>query len=61
MSYIIPLMNSIEDKNQDQKMAQTKVPSLDKLGSDLKTLIEQTEKLDSKKKSVHSFYTSGSA
>ena len=33
----IPLMNSTEDKNQDQEMAQNKVPSLDKSGSTSKT------------------------
>ena len=30
-------------------MAQTKVPSLDKLGSDLKNITEKTDKLDGKK------------
>ena len=54
-------MNPTEDKNQDQKMAQTKVPSLDKSGFASKTLIEQTEKLDSKKIYLPSLYTSGSA
>ena len=29
----ITLMNSTENKNQDQEMAQNKVPSLDKSGS----------------------------
>ena len=48
----IPLMNSTEDKNQDQEMAQNKVPSLDKSGSASKTETEHTEKLDSKKGSV---------
>ena len=52
MSSTIPLMNSREDKNQDQKMAHTKVHSLDKQGSSSKTLTEQTEKLDGKKISV---------
>ena len=46
MSSNIPLMNSTKDKNEDQEMAQNKVPSLDKSGSDSKTVIEQTEKLD---------------
>ena len=32
MSYNIPLMDSTEDNNQEQKMAQTQVPSLDKSG-----------------------------
>ena len=49
MSSNIPLINSTEDKNQDQKIAQTKVPSLYKSGSTSETLTEQTEKLDSKK------------
>ena len=52
MSSNIPLMNSTEDKNQDRKMAQNKVPSLDKSGSASKTETEVTEKLDSKKTSV---------
>ena len=49
MSSNTPLMDSTEEKNQDQKMAQTKVPSLDKSGSSSKTVTEQKEKLDSKK------------
>ena len=49
MYYNIPLINSTEDKNQDQEMAQNKVPSLDKSGSASKTVTEQTEKLESKK------------
>ena len=44
----IPLMNSTEDKNQDQEMAQHKVHSLDKSGSASKTETEHTEKLDCK-------------
>ena len=47
MSSNIPLMDSMEDKNQDQEMAQNKVPSLDKSGSALKTETEHTEKLES--------------
>ena len=42
MSSNIPLMNSTEDKNQDQKMSHTKVPSLDKSGSTSKTETERT-------------------
>ena len=61
MSSNIPLMNSTDDKNQDQKIAQTKVPSLDKFGSASKTLTEHTEKLDSKERSVPSLDKSGSA
>ena len=60
MSSNKPLMNSTEDNNQEQKMAQTKVPSLDKLGSSLKTVTEKTENLDSKKRSVPSLDKSGS-
>ena len=41
MSSNIPLTHSTEDKNQDQKMAQTKVPSLDKSGSASKTVTEK--------------------
>ena len=52
MSSNIPLMNPIEDKIQDEDMAQNKVPSLDKSGSASKTETEHTEKLDSKKVSV---------
>ena len=52
MSSNITLMNSTEDKNLDQEMAQNKVPSLDKSGSASKNITEQTEKLDSKKISV---------
>ena len=48
----IRLMNSTEDKNKDQEMAQNKVPSLDKSGSASETETEQTEKLDSKKRSL---------
>ena len=46
-----------EDNNQEQKMAQTKVPSLDKLGYALKTETERTEKHDGKKRSgqIHQF------
>ena len=61
MSYNTPLMDSTEDNNQEQKMAQTKVPSLDKSGSASKTVTEKTEKLDSKKRSVPSLDKSGSA
>ena len=49
MYYNIPLMNPTEDKNQDEDMAQNKVPSLDKSGSALKTETEVIEKLDSTK------------
>ena len=45
-------MDSTEDTNPEQNMAQNKVPSLDKSGSASKTEIEHTEKLDSKKVSV---------
>ena len=41
MSSNIPLMDSTEDNNQEQKMAQTKVSSLDKLGSASKTVTEK--------------------
>ena len=47
-------MDSIEDKNQEQKMAQTKVPSLDKSESASKAITEKTEKLDSKNRSLPS-------
>ena len=40
MSSNIPLVNPTEDKNQDQEMAQTKVPSLEKSGSASKTITE---------------------
>ena len=52
MSSNIPLMNPTEDKNQDNYMAQNKVPSLDKSGSALKNETEHTDKLDTKKKSL---------
>ena len=52
MSSNIPLMDSTEDINKDQEMAQNKVPSLDKSGSALKTKTEQKQKLDIKKRSV---------
>ena len=42
MSSNIPLINSTEDKNQDQEMAQNKVPSLDKSRSTQRTDIENT-------------------
>ena len=48
MSYNTPLMDSTEDNNQEQKMAKTKVPSVDKQWS-ASTVTEKTEKLDSKK------------
>ena len=54
-------MDSTENNNQEQKTAQTKVPSLDKLGSASKTVTEKTEKLDGKKMSVPSLDKSGSA
>ena len=54
-------MDSTEDNNQEQKMAQTKVHSLDKPGSAWKTVTEKTEKLDGKKRSVPSLDKSGSA
>ena len=38
MSSNIHLVDSTEDNNQEQKMAQTKVPSLDKSGSASKTV-----------------------
>ena len=34
MYFNTPVMDSTEDNNQEQKMAKTKVPSEDKLGSD---------------------------
>ena len=61
MSYNIPLVDSTEDNNQDQKIAQTKVPSLDESVSASKTVTEKTEKLDGKKRSVPSLEKSGSA
>ena len=61
MSSNIPLVDSTEVNNQEQKMAQTKMPLLDKSGSALKTVAEKTEKLDSKKISVPSLDKSGSA
>ena len=42
-------MNPTENKNQDEDMAQNKIPSLDKSGSALKTEKEHTAKLDTKK------------
>ena len=60
MSSNIPLMDSTEDNNREQKMTKTKVPSLDKLGSASKNVTEKTEKLDGKK-SVPSLDKSGSA
>ena len=60
MSSNIALMNSTEDKNQNQEMAQTKVPSLDRSGSASKNGTEQTEKLNSKERSVPSLDKSGS-
>ena len=38
MSSDIPLMDSTEDNNQEQKMTQTKLPSLDESGSPSKTI-----------------------
>ena len=61
MSSNITLMDSTEDNNQEQKMAQTKVPSLDKSVSASKTVTEKTEKLESKERSVSSLDKSGSA
>ena len=61
MSSNIPLVDPTEDNNQEQKMAQTKVPSLDKSGSVSKTVTEKTEKLDGKKRSVPSLDKSGPA
>ena len=61
MSSNITLMNSTEDKNQDQKMTLTKVPSLVKLESASKNLTEQIGKLDIKKRYVPSLDKSGSA
>ena len=52
MSSNITLMNPIEDKIQDEDMAQNKLPSLDKSGSYSKTETEHTEKLDIKKRSL---------
>ena len=54
-------MNSTEYKNPDQEMAQNKALSLDKSGSALKTVTEQTDKLDIKKRSIPSQDKSGSA
>ena len=53
MSSNIPLMDPTEDKNQDEEMAQNKVPSLDKSGSASKTETEHTYKLDTKKCLYH--------
>ena len=61
MSSNTPIMDSTEYNIQEQNMAQTKVPSLDKSGSASKTVIEKTDKLDSKKISVPSLDQSGSA
>ena len=52
MSSNILLMDKTEDNNRGQKMAQTKVPSLDKSGSASKTVTEKKDKLDSKNISV---------
>ena len=52
MYYNIPFINPTEDKNQEEEMAQNKVPSLDKSGSASKTETEHTNKLDTKKRSV---------
>ena len=41
MSSNIPLMDSTEDNNQEQKLAQTKVPPLDQLGSASKNVTEK--------------------
>ena len=49
MSYNIPSVDSTEDNNQEQKMAQIKLPSLDKSGSASKTVTKNTEKLDGEK------------
>ena len=43
MSSNTPLMDSIEDNSQEEKMAKTKVTSLDKLGS-ASNVTEKTEK-----------------
>ena len=40
-------MDSTEDNNQEQKIAQTKVPSLDKSGSASETVTEKIDILDS--------------
>ena len=48
MSSNTPLINSADDNNQEQKMAKTKVPSVDKSGS-ASTVTGKTEKIDSKK------------
>ena len=60
MSYNTPLVDSTEDNNQEQKMAKTKLPSVDKSGSS-STETEKTQKLDSKKRYVPSLNKSGSA
>ena len=61
MSSNIPLMDSTEDNNQEQKMAQTKVPSLDKSGSASKTVTGKTDKIDIEKRAVPPLDESGSA
>ena len=60
MSSNTALMDSIDDNNQEKKMAKTKVPSDDKSGS-ASTVTEKTEKLDSKNISVPLLYKSGSS
>ena len=52
MYYNIPFINPTEDKNQEEEMAQNKVPSLDKSGSASKTETEHTDKLDTNKISL---------
>ena len=53
-------MDSTEDNNQEQKLAKTKVSSVDKWGY-ASTVTEKTGKLDSKTISVPSLDKSGSA
>ena len=55
MSSNTPLMNSTEDKNQDQEMAQNKVPSLDKSGSASKNETEHTNILDTRIKVLYDY------
>ena len=59
MSSNNPLIDSIEDNNQEQKMAKTKVSFVDKSGS-ASSVTEKTEKVDNDKISVPSLDKSGS-
>ena len=44
MSSNTPKMDSTEDNNQEQKLANTKVPSVDKSGSTSKTVTEKKKR-----------------